>query len=513
MNVAEHFGLERDPFARGGEGSADSPVLRRALAEALDALRQGARLINLVGPAGSGKDVLLGRLQGELLDLGLRVRRLTAADEEELAAARDDDVLLVDELRGDLQAALRAALDLGQRLIRPSLVIASLEPLGFGDAGAADCTTVELSPLSAEEARTYLADRVAAGGRRDLFTGAALDRIVEAAEGSRRRLRVLAGNALLDAALEGSDLVTDLHAGRAAAMLPGRSAAQQEGSAPESSAAGGAQPAELPPTAEEDPLAEEEPVAAPPHIAVKPADSAVAASEPEEDEEPASRSGWSRFAPLLALAAAIVAALVFFASPPGTGFLSNTGILQEGRDSAPSNGAPEAAARGSDAGAATPPAGEMVALPQMAPSADVSANAGAEIEVEGSDSEPEVLPGPIEAAAQEAPVPASTATPPRVYVHFSAAEPGSRARADAVAAYLRANGYDVADLRPVDFNIGRGSTRYFFAGDEDAARPLNEAVSRAFNAQGLDSSRVMDMTTYSPSPDRGTVEVWVPGAG
>jgi hypothetical protein len=99
----------------------------------------------------------------------------------------------------------------------------------------------------------------------------------------------------------------------------------------------------------------------------------------------------------------------------------------------------------------------------------------------------------------------------RVFIHHVAHGQEDAALARRLADHLRRRGFTVADIRPVDFSIGKPSVRYFFARDRAASRQLVEEVSRFFEetpSQAPDEAS--DFTHYVPKPRPGNVEVWLP---
>jgi hypothetical protein len=98
----------------------------------------------------------------------------------------------------------------------------------------------------------------------------------------------------------------------------------------------------------------------------------------------------------------------------------------------------------------------------------------------------------------------------RVFIHHVARHQGDAALARQLADYLRRRGFIVADIRSVDFSIGKPSVRYFFARDRAASRQLVEDVSTFFEetpSQAPDEAS--DFTHYVPKPRPGNVEVWL----
>ena len=102
---------------------------------------------------------------------------------------------------------------------------------------------------------------------------------------------------------------------------------------------------------------------------------------------------------------------------------------------------------------------------------------------------------------------------PRVFVHYSRFRDVDRDRAIRLARALRAQGFQVADIRPVDANIRAGSVRFFFPED----RGNSEAVLRSFRqfydeegGLGEPPRQPQGLTGYNPKPSFGTVEIWIP---
>ena len=100
----------------------------------------------------------------------------------------------------------------------------------------------------------------------------------------------------------------------------------------------------------------------------------------------------------------------------------------------------------------------------------------------------------------------------RVFIHH-VADQRDGALAQRLADYLRGQGFTVADIRPVDFSIGKPSVRYFFARDRAASQRLVEELGR-FSAGGasLGPDHASDFTHFVPKPRPGSVEVWLPGS-
>jgi hypothetical protein len=54
---------------------------------------------------------------------------------------------------------------------------------------------------------------------------------------------------------------------------------------------------------------------------------------------------------------------------------------------------------------------------------------------------------------------------------------------------LRGQGFTVADIRPVDFSIGKPSVRYFFEDDRSPSERLVDELGRFLEEQGLGCRR------------------------
>jgi hypothetical protein len=109
-------------------------------------------------------------------------------------------------------------------------------------------------------------------------------------------------------------------------------------------------------------------------------------------------------------------------------------------------------------------------------------------------------------------VPASEpAGAPRVFVHFRRDDPAGEQAAQAIAERLRARGFRIAELRPVDLRINQASVRYFFDGDRTRSQALEREVDTFVRESGLaPRSELLPMRYYEPKPRPGTLEVWLP---
>jgi hypothetical protein len=101
----------------------------------------------------------------------------------------------------------------------------------------------------------------------------------------------------------------------------------------------------------------------------------------------------------------------------------------------------------------------------------------------------------------------------RVFIHHVADHHGVAALAERLADHLRRQGFNVADIRLVDFTISKPSVRYFFEDDRGASEGLVKELSRFFEEEtSLAPDHASDFTHYLPKPRPGTVEVWLPAS-
>jgi hypothetical protein len=98
----------------------------------------------------------------------------------------------------------------------------------------------------------------------------------------------------------------------------------------------------------------------------------------------------------------------------------------------------------------------------------------------------------------------------RVFIHHTANRAGDAAVAQRVADHLRGQGFTVADIRPVDFSIGKASVRYFFEGDRSASDRLVAEFGRFMDEAGARAlKQASDFTRFIPKPRPGNVEIWL----
>ncbi len=115
-----------------------------------------------------------------------------------------------------------------------------------------------------------------------------------------------------------------------------------------------------------------------------------------------------------------------------------------------------------------------------------------------------IAPPAIEPPAEVAPARPAIPAGPRIVIHVPSGSDGAEALSARLVVALKPKSGTV-EVRRVPETPSRPSLRYFYAGDEPAAR---QTAARAAEA-GLNCV-VQDFSSYRPLPSRGTIEVWLP---
>lgn len=206
---------------------------REAREQALAALAAGQGLIALLGPAGTGKTLLLRDLARSLRATGQAVQLVGRGDLPFDAGA--GEVVLVDEAARTDAATLDRLCASGAAVILADLP--GLEArLDNHDRPAA---VVRLAPLRTDEVGAFVADRLTRAGQLpDMLTAGAVAALALHSSGIPRVLNLLARAALFVAASEGTEPVEGRHVDLAVAL--------REGMAPEAEATSSDAEASLP---------------------------------------------------------------------------------------------------------------------------------------------------------------------------------------------------------------------------------------------------------------------------
>jgi hypothetical protein len=101
--------------------------------------------------------------------------------------------------------------------------------------------------------------------------------------------------------------------------------------------------------------------------------------------------------------------------------------------------------------------------------------------------------------------------PLHVFVHFPAGAPQSLDHALAVGGTLKAEGFDVVDLRPVTVRMRQPTIRYFEPQLRDQALRFRNVLANILRAEGSGPPevRVQDFTFYTPKPPSNALELWL----
>jgi hypothetical protein len=201
-----------DPFAAAASGSPVGHGFQSALGEVLHYIGERTSLVVVSGSAGTGKSLLMEMTARACSAKRMSVRREPRGDLLDPAGGERCDVLLVDEADVLPSGTLHALLAAGRQTRPASLVFMCLPASvprfdGIGKSPA----LVELGPMSASDARTYLQERAASIGRPDLFTPEAANLVIGQSRGLPRLLRQNASLAFFAAASEGRATILAQH--------------------------------------------------------------------------------------------------------------------------------------------------------------------------------------------------------------------------------------------------------------------------------------------------------------
>jgi hypothetical protein len=424
----------------------DHPAWREALGALRAALSRPSAVVALLGPAGTGKTLLLRTLLDEMRGEGRAAVLLERGDAEDRPAARPG-VVLVDEADRIGPATLQtlAASAVG------GVVLAALP--GFADRTGAmpGATVVPLRPLGAEEAAAFVQARAKATGAPGRLTSDANAEIVANGKGIPRLLDALLTAADFVASLQSAPQVTAEHVQEAVSLR-----GEMEADEPEPL------PAPLP-AAEED----------------------GSVRGPNRDEQWARSAGTSAAVPvrrragIRALLAGVALAALFAAYA----------MVQ-------------LAGGGLGRWIATVPPHRLAAAPAPPAAIPPAAIPAAELAPSQATDAP---PAPSQ-ASDSTPGPAATGLPkgivPHVVLSYQQGDAEAERRSFEAARALRAAGFATSDPLPVLGRIPGPGIAYFFAEDQAGAAEIGHALGGAFG-----ESRAATLRPDEPLPRPGTIEV------
>jgi len=198
MMIGELLGLKYDPFAAGSSPILTGPV-KAAFAQIVRELGSGSRAAVITGAAGAGKSLLLTLIEESYSRDGCSVSRIDLAALVPPHLDEGTDLLLVDEADSADPSVLQGLLAKNRETLR-AVVLACRSEAAARLCHELSAVPVHVTGLSPAQAKDFIIARVTKAGRADLFTPAALDRLIEASGGSPQALRVVAGMAMFLAA-------------------------------------------------------------------------------------------------------------------------------------------------------------------------------------------------------------------------------------------------------------------------------------------------------------------------
>jgi len=528
------FAASPFPITIGPEQAVAHRGWREARERVLAAARAGPSLVLVLGPAGTGKTLLLQdaarALRAEGIDVLLNLRGDVPADAptEKAAGGTRRRVVLIDEADRLNEAMLDRLAHLGECTI---VLAGTADPGENCRDSSAAMTVVRLSALAPDEVGPFLAARLArAGLDPELLSGAAVARLAERSGGIPRVLNILAGAALFFARAEGAPRVEAGHVDEAAALRDG------------DARIGAAEPPAMPVSA---PRQE----AAPERIPAPPAAPAAALAGPRRPRRHAAAlcaaagiaaaCAWLAFGhgerarhPALAIAAAVTpdhprqiaaavppvpqaepaAPVVPTAHPPTPGPPPVPNAAIAPGSPAPLSPAAPLPLRPSapDAVAAVPappparePGAQLAGPPLPGPPLPGPPLPGPPLPgppLPGPPLPGPPLPGPPLPGRDALP----TGAPPRVLLRYARGSAEAAGQAASLAAALREAGFAVDGPAAVQRRDDRPGARYFFAEDREAA-------ALVLGAAGLSGKAALgDAARLAAPPRPGTVELVVP---
>ncbi len=435
----------------------EHPAWREALGQVRAALAQPLAIVALLGPAGTGKTLLLRTLLDELRDDGRDAVLLERGDAENQPEARPG-VVLVDEADRVGSATLDAVAE-AETLAESGVdgvVFAALPSFAERIEAMPGATVVPLRPLEAEEAAAFVQARAEAmGSPPGRLTSEANAEIVANAKGIPRLLGALLTAADFVASLKASPRVTAEHV-QDAVSLRGEMEADALDPPP-------AEPVEEGGVRRPDPHERQ----------VENAGAIATVPEPEQRRAPT-----KLLLPCVALAALAAA----YATMQMSGRSSDVQLANP-----PPGHASTASA--TTPGSPAPPS----AIAAVAPSPRQTDNS-----VPALSQTPSVTLGSTTAGLP-------TGIVPHVVLSYQHGDAQAERRGLDAAHALRAAGLSASDPVPVLGRITDPGITYFFAEDEQGAAEISRALGGVFG-----KGRVVALRANEPLPRPGTIEVQIP---
>jgi hypothetical protein len=94
----------------------------------------------------------------------------------------------------------------------------------------------------------------------------------------------------------------------------------------------------------------------------------------------------------------------------------------------------------------------------------------------------------------------------RVFIHYAARDGASSRRAERLAAYLEAGGFELAELRPVGFPVRSNMIRFFHDQDHRAAGDMLAELRESGEVRRL---VLQDFRSFPRPPRQGSLELWL----
>lgn len=208
--------ISTNPFVAGASGTRLGRPLQKAFGEVVHHIGLQTSIIAVVGSAGTGKSQLGDMTARACVEMGLTVRRIDRGDQVNALLGTKSDVLLIDKTDSMPAFSLQTLLSPEGKSTATTMVFMCLPAcVGQISFSGGNRATIELTPLSLSDARSYLHERAASIGRTNLYSPEALDLIIDGSRGLPRLLRSIAHLAYWAAASDGAPQIGAQHVSNA----------------------------------------------------------------------------------------------------------------------------------------------------------------------------------------------------------------------------------------------------------------------------------------------------------